>query len=349
MRTVSGMLVQASARFLEEESDMPRSSILRIDREVLRNDIPKPKLDHVQGLSLDEKCLGASKGFVTLAVNARTGEPLGMANGRDGHCLDHFFSHFSEKQKEEIKYLGIDRSNAYRAAALKSLPHVEVCYDAYHLAANMNETLDRIRRAVMKNSSNGLNMLMKGKRFILLRGREKISQEAREALKELCILNRELYAAYLLKEDFRLVFRAKDENEAVLRLIRWIRMCMESKSARLIRFAKGIRDKFNEVVNGVRCRINSARIESANAAIKRILAKACGLADAEYLFLKLRQIYFLRPQRRFKTPRASTSRFETDPKIARGNTLGFPSGNNSVHLTVCDLRLKSCPRTPVNT
>lgn len=32
-------------------------------------------------------------------------------------------------------------------------------------------------------------------------------------------------------------------------------------------FAKVIRDKFNEVVNGVRCRINSVRIESANAAI----------------------------------------------------------------------------------
>ncbi len=65
--------------------------------------------------------------------------------------------------------------------------YVEVCPDAYHLAANMNEALDRIRRAVMKNSSNVLNMLMKGKRFILLRGEEKISQEAKEALKKLCI------------------------------------------------------------------------------------------------------------------------------------------------------------------
>ncbi len=33
MRTVYRMLVQASARFLEEESDMSRSSILRINRE----------------------------------------------------------------------------------------------------------------------------------------------------------------------------------------------------------------------------------------------------------------------------------------------------------------------------
>ena len=63
-------------------------------------------------------------------------------------------------------------------------------------------------------------------------------------------------------------------------------------------------EQFNEVINGIRYRINSARIESANAAIKRIQAKACGLFDVRYLFLKLRQVYFLRLQRKHKTPRS---------------------------------------------
>jgi len=58
------------------------------------------------------------------------------------------------------------------------LPYVQVCYDAYHSAGNMNETLGRIRRSVMKNSSHGLKSLMKGKRFIPLRGEEKTGQNA---------------------------------------------------------------------------------------------------------------------------------------------------------------------------
>ncbi len=77
----------------------------------------------MQSLSLDEKYLGASRGFVTLTVNARIGEPLGMANVRDDNCLDRFFSHFGEEQKKEIKYFGIDRSNAYRATA----PNASLC------------------------------------------------------------------------------------------------------------------------------------------------------------------------------------------------------------------------------
>jgi len=184
MRTLSRLLVQTSARFLEDVYAIPRSSLLRIDREVLRHDIPKPPLDHLQGVLIDEKYVGARKGFVTLALNARTGEPLEMSRSRDSKCLDAFFARFSDEQKKQIKYLGIDRSNAYKAAVLQHIPHIQVCYDAYHLVSNMNDVLDEIRRFIMKNPSDDLRCLMKGKRFILLKGREKIGQDARADLRE---------------------------------------------------------------------------------------------------------------------------------------------------------------------
>lgn len=68
-------------------------------------------------------------------------------------------------------------------------------------------------------------------------------------------------------------------------------------------YARKISEQFNEVINGIRYKINSARIESANAAINRIQAKACGLFDERYLFLKLRQVNFLMLQRMHKTSR----------------------------------------------
>ena len=302
MRLLSRFLVHTSARFLEEEYSICYTTILRIDKEVLENEIPKPKMKNVQGILIDEKFLGSSQGFVTVCLNAATGEPLEMVRGRDSQCLDNFFSRFDEKERRKIKYLGIDRSNAYRAAAIRHLPHIKVCYDAYHLVSNMNQVLDEIRRFTMKHPSYTLEQFMKGKRYVLLKGRENISRDARETLKELSILNRDLYIGYLLKEQFRQVFQTRDVNTATLRLILWIKMCMKSKVQKLRNFARKISEQFNEVINGIRYRINSARIESANAAIKRIQAKACGLFDVRYLFLKLRQVYFMRLQRKHKTP-----------------------------------------------
>ena len=304
MRLLSRFLVHTSARFLAEEYSICYTTILRIDKEVLENEIPKPKMKDVQGILIDEKFLGSSQGFVTVCLNAATGEPLEMVRGRDSQCLDNFFSRFDEEERRKIKYLGIDRSNAYKAAAIKHLPHIKVCYDAYHLVSNMNQVLDEIRRFTMKHPSYTLEQFMKGKRYVLLKGRENISRDARETLKELSILNRDLYIGYLLKEQFRQVFQTRDVNTATLRLILWIKMCMKSKVQKLRNFARKISEQFNEVINGIRYRINSARIESANAAIKRIQAKACGLFDVRYLFLKLRQVYFLRLQRKHKTPRS---------------------------------------------
>ncbi|MBR5886920.1 MAG: transposase, partial [Akkermansia sp.] len=97
--------------------------------------------------------------------------------------------------------------------------------------------------------------------------------------------NRDLYIGYLLKEQFRQIFQTRDVNTATLRLILWIKMCMKSKVKILRIFAKRISEQFNEVINGICYRINSARIESVNAAIKRIEAKACGLFDVRNLFL----------------------------------------------------------------
>ena len=300
MRRLSRFLVHTSARFLEDEYSIPYTTILRLDKEVLENDIPKPKMKDVQGVLIDEKYIGASQGFVTVCLNAVTGEPLEMVKGKDSHCLDNFFNKFNDEEKRKIKYLGIDRSNAYRSAAIRHLPHIKVCYDAYHLVSNMNQVLDKIRRFTMKHPSYTLEQFMKGKRYVLLKGRENINQDARATLKELSILNRDLYIGYLLKEQFRQIFQTRDVNTATLRLILWIKMCMKSKVKILRSFAKRISEQFNEVINGICYRINSARIESANAAIKRIQAKACGLFDVRYLFLKLRQIYFLRLQRKHK-------------------------------------------------
>ena len=119
MRLLSRFLVHTPARFLEDEYSISYTTILRIDKEVLENDIPKPKLADVEGVLIDEKFLGASQGFVTVCLNAVTGEPLEMVRGRDSHCLDDFFNKFSDEEKRKIKYLGIDRSNAYRAAAIR--------------------------------------------------------------------------------------------------------------------------------------------------------------------------------------------------------------------------------------
>jgi transposase len=57
----------------------------------------------------------------------------------------------------------------------------------------------------------------------------------------------------------------------------------------LIKFAKGLDRDRKELLAFIRHRITSAKLEAFNATIARIVHRACGYRDLDYLFLKIRQ------------------------------------------------------------
>jgi len=44
--------------------------------EEAQTELPEPRLDGIEGILIDEKHLGASRGFITLVLNAGSGELL---------------------------------------------------------------------------------------------------------------------------------------------------------------------------------------------------------------------------------------------------------------------------------
>ena len=66
------------------------ASIYRWDTAILELTLPEPDLDNVDYLLVDEKCIhkkGAGPKFVTLVLNAETGELLSMTEGRKKESL----------------------------------------------------------------------------------------------------------------------------------------------------------------------------------------------------------------------------------------------------------------------
>lgn len=76
----------------------------------------------MDAILIDEEYLGLSHRFVTIVLHVHSGEPIYMSRGKDGKALDEFFASMTVEQKRAIRYVGIDRFNAYKAAALAHLP-----------------------------------------------------------------------------------------------------------------------------------------------------------------------------------------------------------------------------------
>lgn len=264
------------------------ASAYRYDRYILQTELPAPRLDGLEALLIDEKHLGKA-GFVTLVLNARTGELLWMAEGRGKDALKGFFAKLTAEQKASILAVGMDRSGCYRAAVEEHLPKADIVFDKFHLISNYGEVIDKIRRRTQALADAEGHTFIKGQRYNLLRNPENLSRAARKQLALLLAANRDLSAAYLLKDAFKQVWTYTYRKCADKRLTGWIQMAIETGIAELKRFANGLAEAKEQILNFCQHRITSARIEAFNTIVSRVLHKACGVSNLDFLFLKLRQ------------------------------------------------------------
>jgi transposase len=260
----------------------------RYDHFILKTELPEPNLNGLEAILIDEKHIGKA-GFITLVLNARSGELLHLAEGRGKEALKGFFSRLSLAQKQSIVAVGMDRSGACKAAVLENLPQADIVFDKFHLIANYNEVIDKVRRRSYHETSVLQRAFIKGQRYNLFRNPENLSSKGRKELHLLLEANEDLNTVYLLKDYLKQVWTYTYRKCAEKTLLGWIQIASESGIRELARFAKGLDKAKDHILSFCTHRITSAKIESFNNIVSRVLHKACGISNLDYFFLKLRQ------------------------------------------------------------
>ena len=101
--------------------------------------------------------------------------------------------------------------------------------------------------------------------------------------------NEALFQAYLLKDAFSTLWTYARPKWASKFLDNWIQWAKETGLKPLVRFAKSVDRDRNEILAWIKHRVTSAKLEAFNATISRIVKRACGYRDLDYLYLKIRQ------------------------------------------------------------
>ncbi|MBW2647135.1 MAG: ISL3 family transposase [Deltaproteobacteria bacterium] len=261
----------------------------RWDKEVLMAQLPAPTLDDLQAILVDEKSIGRGHQYLTVVLNAQSGEVLHLAEGKRKKSFQTFFDKLTKKQKMSIKAVGMDRAGAYKAVVRKAIPHAQIVYDKYHLIANYNEVIDKIRRAEWRAAEEQDKTFIKGQRYNLFRNPENLKPEQEVSLKKLLAINENLNKAYVLKDALKVLWTYKYAKSAGKYLHKWIAWAMQTGIEVLQKFACALERERDGILAFCKHRITSAKIEAFNATIGRIVRRACGYRDLEYLYLKIRQ------------------------------------------------------------
>jgi transposase len=286
--------VSRAARFLplshvEDLVKVDDATAGRWDRTILRQTLPPPKLDDLRILLVDEKSVRRHHGYVTLVMNGENGELLYLAEGKKKESLQGFFDKLSPAQKASIRAVAMDRAGAYLEVVKEQLPDADIVFDKFHLIANYNAVIDEVRREEWRKASQEDKHVIKGQRYNLFRRPDNRTAQQAQSLDNLLRINRNLALVDVLKDDLRQLWEYRYPGAAVKYLRRWVYWTQVSGIEALRKFGRGLLKAKQEVLNFCKYRITTGPLEAFNNTVSRIIHRACGMQNLDYLFLKLRQ------------------------------------------------------------
>lgn len=270
------------------------TTVKKWNKKVLTALLGEPNYDNLRLLMVDEKSIGKRHSYVTVVLNGETGDLLHMAEGKKKKSLKGFFDKLTPEQKASIKAVCIDRSGAYSQCIKDNIPNAEIVYDKFHLVSNFNEVIDAVRRSQwneLKQSGDKQQAdYIKGQRFNLLRNKQNNTPEQQRKLDQLLKVNAPLSEAYILLDNFKYALSAANASLLQRKLTSWLLVAAQSCRKEIVKFAGNLAKVLREVVNSARFKLNNGRLEGFNNKIARVIRRACGYRDLEYLFLNLRQL-----------------------------------------------------------
>jgi transposase len=252
---------------------------------------PAVMLRHV---GVDEKWLGRrhhlDHKYVTIVSNLETGEPVWIGKGRSEQTLRQWLLRLSDEQKSAIQLFAMDLHRAYWNAVdgVRGLEHAAIVHDPFHVMKLAGQMLDELRREVFFRAGAEMRAVGAGRRWLLLRAWERVSDEQRAELAVLLSYNATLARAYQIKEELRLVLRAPDRDAMIKGLDRILRRTQRRDVVPLRRLHDTLHERYHEIVALAEHRPAVGRIEALNNNWETLVRRARGYRDHDYLLRKLR-------------------------------------------------------------
>ena len=252
----------------------------------LQKDYGHIPLRDLKLLAIDEIYVGKRKQYYTVVLDLESGRIVWVSRGRGKAALQGFWRRL-RLSKAKIQAVAMDMSGAYWAAVVAALPKAKVVFDRFHIIKLMNEKLDDLRRALVREAQGPLKLVIKGTRYLLLTRGDNLKEEQLPKLEKALELNAPLSMAWYLKEELTLLWEQSSYQAMEQFLRQWCARAMGTGIKQLVQMAKTLLTHWTGLLNWWSHPINSGKMEGTNNKIKTLTRQAYGYRDEDFFILKL--------------------------------------------------------------
>jgi transposase len=244
------------------------------------------RLAGIRRIGIDEISYRRGHKYLTHVVDHDTGRLLWIAKGRTKKDLAGFFDLLGKERSHQLELISADGAYWISDVVGFRAPQAKLCMDPYHVVAWAAKALDQVRRDVARTARlAGQTALSRGLgkcRFALWKNPEDLTTKQENKLAWIAKTNRQLYRAYLLKEQLRQVF-APGGAERIKLLDAWAAWACRSRLAPFVKLARTIRDYREDIANALTFKLSNARVEAVNTKIRLLTRIAFGFKSPEAL------------------------------------------------------------------
>ncbi len=268
-------------------------TVKNIDKLYLERDYGQPDLNGLRILAVDEISVRKGHSYLTIVLDYLTGRVLLVGKKRKAKTLKRFFNQLSVGQRKRIEAVVMDMWDPFIKAVKDKLPNAKIVFDLFHVVANFNRVIDKVRNSEYRKASKADKTVYKGAKYLLLKNRSNIRRKKqRQQLKELLELNATISSVMILKDQLKHIWTYRSRTWAGKSLDHWCSLARSLNHRSLNSFTRMLERYRYGILNHCDYPIHNGKLEGVNNKIKVIKRKAYGFHDLRYFTLKIYQAFY---------------------------------------------------------
>jgi transposase len=242
--------------------------------------------DGLARIGIDEISYKRGHRYLTVVVDHDTGRLVWAAKGHDKDTLGGFFDLLGEQRCAQIRLVSCDAAEWIGDVVRDRCPNATICLDAFHLVRWVTDALDEVRRETWNDARRaGMRTHardLKHARYALWKNPEDLTANQAAKLAWVAKVNRRLYRAYLLKEQFRAIIALKGPRSLEM-LTAWLGWAARSRIPAFVQLGRRIRKHLPGIEATLVHGLSNALVESTNTKLRLLTRIAYGFKEPEHL------------------------------------------------------------------
>lgn len=255
-------------------------SVYRAVRLAVQWGLSHRDLDGIEAIGVDEVLWHRGHKYLTVVyqIDAQCRRLLWMGLDRKTETLEAFFDAFGERAAR-LRYVCSDMWKPYMDVLKRRASQALHVLDRYHIVSNLNKAIDQVRAdEARRMKRDGYQPILKHSRWALLKNPENLTERQSDKLADLLQYNLKSARAYLLKEEFQLLWEYVSPGWAGKFLDGWCARVMRSRIEPMKKMARSLRTHRQLILNWFRAKrtISAASVEGLNNKLKVTFRRSYG-------------------------------------------------------------------------